>query len=76
MDDACRQVLRELQLYLDGESADELDQIISRHLDGCGTCHDRAEFHREVRTLLATKCTDCAPAGLMDRVRDRLWPTA
>ncbi|HVM19362.1 MAG TPA: mycothiol system anti-sigma-R factor [Egibacteraceae bacterium] len=72
MDDGCRQVLRELQLFLDGEGAQELEAIIVRHLDSCGPCHDRVEFQREVRTLIAEKCTDCAPPGLMERIRARI----
>lgn len=75
MDDECRQVLRELELYLDGEDAAELHKAVERHLSGCGPCFDRAEFQREVRTLIAAKCTDCAPPGLLDRVRAQLWPT-
>ncbi|MPZ73209.1 MAG: mycothiol system anti-sigma-R factor [Nitriliruptorales bacterium] len=75
MDDSCRQVLRELQMFLDGESADELQHIISRHLGDCGPCHDQVEFQREVRVLIAAKCTDCAPPGLMERVCATLWPS-
>ena len=76
MDDGCRQVLRELEMYLDGEDAEELHATIERHLSGCGPCFDRAEFQREVRLLIATKCTDAAPPGLLERVTSRLWPTA
>ena len=72
MDDGCRQVLRELQMFLDGESVEELQSIISRHLDECSPCYDRAEFQREVRVLIASKCTDCAPPGLLERVRASL----
>jgi mycothiol system anti-sigma-R factor len=73
MDEGCRQVLRELQMFLDGEAADELQSIVARHLDACSPCYDRAEFQREVRVLIAAKCTDCAPPGLMERVQARLW---
>ena len=73
MDDGCRQVLRELQLFLDGEGAEELQRTIERHLGGCSPCFDRAEFQREVRALIASKCTDCAPPGLLERVEARLW---
>ena len=75
MDDGCRQVLRELQMFLDGEAADELQDIVARHLDACSPCYDRVEFQREVRVLIASKCTDCAPPGLMERVQERLWST-
>jgi mycothiol system anti-sigma-R factor len=72
VDDDCRNVLRELQLFLDGESAEELETIVSRHLTDCPPCYDRAEFQREVRVLIASKCTDCAPPGLMERVSAQL----
>jgi mycothiol system anti-sigma-R factor len=75
MDDDCRQVLRELQLYLDGECADQLERVVATHLDGCSPCFDRVEFQHEVRMLIAAKCTDCAPPGLMERVQMHLWPT-
>lgn len=75
MDDGCRQVLRELEMYLDGEDAAELHATMERHLSGCGPCFDRAEFQREVRLLIASKCRDDAPPGLLDRVTRQLWPT-
>lgn len=75
MDDDCRQVLRELEVYLDGEDVAELHTVIERHLSGCSPCFDRAEFQREVKLLIASKCTDCAPPGLMDRITAQLWPT-
>ena len=73
MDDGCRQVLRELQLYVDGEGAAELQAAIDRHLGDCSPCFDRAEFQREVRALIASKCTESAPPGLLERVEARLW---
>jgi mycothiol system anti-sigma-R factor len=72
MDDGCRQVLRELQLFLDGEGAEELQRTMERHLGDCPPCLDRAEFQREVRALIAAKCTDHAPPGLIERVQARL----
>ena len=76
MDDDCRQVLRELEVFLDGEDAAQLHTAIERHLSDCSPCMDRAEFQREVRILIASKCTDCAPPGLLERVSAHLWPTA
>ena len=76
MDDGCRQVLRELQLYLDGECAGDLESVMARHLEDCPPCYDRVEFQRAVRMIVAQKCTDTAPPGLSERVRARLWPSA
>jgi mycothiol system anti-sigma-R factor len=75
MDDGCRQVLRELQMYLDGECAGDLNDIMARHLEDCPPCHDRVEFQREVRMIVASKCTDHAPPDLLERVKARLWPS-
>ena len=75
MDDGCRQVLRELEMYLDGEDTAELHATMERHLSDCPPCFDRAEFQREVRLLIASKCRDKAPPGLLDRVTSHLWPT-
>ena len=68
MDDGCRQVLHELELDLDGECADELQQVLGKHLQDCPPCWDRAEFQSELRRIIASKCTDCAPPGLVERV--------
>ena len=35
--------------------------------------HTGAEFNRQVRMLIARKCTDPAPPGLAERVRTNLW---
>ena len=75
MDDGCRQVLRELEVFLDGEDTVDLHATIQRHLSDCPPCFERAEFQRELKLLIASKCTDRAPAGLMERVRSHLWPT-
>jgi anti-sigma factor (TIGR02949 family) len=75
MDDDCRQVLRELQTFLDGEDPTELHRAIEHHLDDCPPCMDRAAFHTDLKVFIASKCTDTAPPGLIDRVRQHLWPT-
>ena len=75
MDDDCRQVLRELEMYLDGEDAVDLHTAVERHLSDCPPCFDRAEFQRELRILIASKCRDAAPPGLLDRIQSHLWPT-
>ncbi|MBA2528950.1 MAG: mycothiol system anti-sigma-R factor [Euzebyales bacterium] len=72
MGDDCREVLRDLQTYLDGECPDDLEALVQRHLEDCPPCLDRTEFERELRALIAAKCTDCAPPGLFERVAARL----
>lgn len=71
-EDDCQQVLRDLSRYLDGECAEDIDTVIRRHLDDCSPCLDRAGFERELRTIIAERCRDQAPAGLVERVLDSL----
>jgi mycothiol system anti-sigma-R factor len=72
MSDDCAKVIRELELYLDGETVDSVEALIARHLDECPPCLDRAEFERRLRAIIADKCTDCAPAYLHERIVIRL----
>ena len=72
MGDDCRAVLRRLEMYLDGETDVDVEVIVSEHLHGCPPCLDRAEFERELRALVASRCRECAPPGLLERVVARL----
>jgi anti-sigma factor (TIGR02949 family) len=64
----CDKVLRELQTYLDRECGTSVEETIHRHLGACNPCLARAEFERELRALIASRCKDAAPSGLVDRV--------
>ncbi len=68
MGEGCRDALERLDLYLDAECAPDLARAIRAHLGDCPPCLDRAEFERELRALVARKCTDAAPSGLLDRI--------
>ena len=73
----CEQVLRDIQTYLDGEIAAPSCDEIERHLGVCGSCLDRADFLRELKELLRTRCgCDDVPADLEARVRSVLGPEA
>lgn len=72
MREPCREVLRELDVFLDGECGQSLEEAVRRHLRECSPCLDRADFQRDLRTLIASKCKDAAPSGLLDRVMDNL----
>ena len=69
MSDRCDEVVTELHTYLDGEVGPEYAALISEHLADCPPCEDRAEFERRVRELVASKCTECAPPQLRDRIQ-------
>ncbi|MDP9405289.1 MAG: mycothiol system anti-sigma-R factor [Actinomycetota bacterium] len=70
--DECREVLAELETYLDGECPDDFERFVQYHLVKCNSCLDRAGFERELRALVAAKCKDGAPPGLLARVVARL----
>jgi mycothiol system anti-sigma-R factor len=69
----CRETLRELERYVDGECLRELTVRVEEHLAGCADCHDHAEFKRHLKALIASKCGgQTLPEGLADRIRARI----
>ncbi len=68
MKDECRDALDELELYLDDECGSDLEATIRQHLGDCPPCLDRADFERELRAIVAKRCREAAPSGLLDRV--------
>lgn len=72
MSDECDALLDSLQTFLDGESPADVEAAVAEHLQECPPCLDRADFEKRVRALVAAKCRDAAPPGLMDSVRARL----
>lgn len=65
----CEGVLREIELYLDGE-AGAAHAEIHQHLEICGPCLDHAEFRRRLKELLRCKCgCDDLPDSLERRIR-------
>jgi mycothiol system anti-sigma-R factor len=75
MGEDCHAAVSELQRFLDGECGAALERAILAHLDHCDPCVHRAEFERELRVVIATKCRDVAPSGLLERVMIRLAHT-
>lgn len=72
MKEPCREVLAELDVFLDGECGESLEVAVRQHLGECSPCLERADFQRELRALIASKCKDAAPSGLLDRILDSL----
>ena len=69
----CRETLREIERYVDGECLKELKVQIDVHLAGCQDCSEHAEFRRHLKHLVATTCgCDHLPEGLVDRIRGRI----
>jgi mycothiol system anti-sigma-R factor len=63
-------VLRQIELYLDGELVGLERVEIERHLGACTPCHGHSEFQRRLKELLRAKC-GChdMPAELLERIQ-------
>lgn len=69
----CEQVLRQIELYLDGELEGPLRVEIQGHLSECHPCMDRSDFKAHVRELLKAKCgCESIPPELLERVQAAL----
>ena len=68
MKDPCQDVLEDLERFLDRECPQDMEAVIAHHLAACPPCGDRAEFERQLRAIVASKCRDQAPAHLVQRI--------
>jgi mycothiol system anti-sigma-R factor len=69
----CREVLAEVYLYLDLESASGRREVIQRHLDECSPCLREYGIEQEVKALVGRCCgAETAPVDLRDRLRRKL----
>ena len=64
----CDAALDRLELFLDDECPPDLEEVVRAHIADCPPCFDRADFESRLRGIVAQRCKDAAPAGLMDRV--------
>ena len=68
----CNQTLRELQLFLDGELSTEESEHVLGHLDDCMECYHAFDFQAELRQVIAQKCSEQMPPGLLERIQECL----
>ena len=69
----CDHVLRQIELYLDGELVGVQRVEIERHLGGCDPCTGHADFQRKLKEMLSAKCgCNDVPPELLQRVRSML----
>jgi mycothiol system anti-sigma-R factor len=63
-------VLKQIELYLDGELVESLRVEVERHLGGCGACNGHAEFQQRLKDAIRSKC-GCheIPPELIERLR-------
>jgi anti-sigma factor RsiW len=72
---SCREAVRRLWRYLDGDLEPGEAQDVDVHLHQCVTCCGELEFSRELRRLLAAQRSASLSAearGRLDRFIDRL----
>jgi mycothiol system anti-sigma-R factor len=66
----CEHVLRQIELYLDGELVGVERVEIERHLGGCSPCSDHSAFQAKLKEMLRATCgCDEAPSTLVERIR-------
>jgi anti-sigma factor (TIGR02949 family) len=65
----CRETIRELDAFLDGELSDDVREHIHDHLGECLDCHQAFDFHAELKQAIRRKCSnDEMPPGLLGRI--------
>ncbi|MDY7102545.1 MAG: zf-HC2 domain-containing protein [Actinomycetota bacterium] len=53
--DECREVMRVLQAYLDGEVDEETARMVAPHLDACRRCGLEAHVYEDIKAALASR---------------------
>lgn len=72
----CRQVIKTLYDYLDGELTDERRNVIRSHLETCSPCLEAFDFEAELKAVIARRCREEVPEGLRRRVAQALSQAA
>jgi len=67
----CQEVLRELEVYLDGEMPADEAARVEGHLAECSPCFQRQEFVSNLRRIVREKCgrAERLPDAARDRIR-------
>ena len=64
----CRESVRELYTFLDGELTVERRTRIRAHLEGCPDCFGAYDFEAELRQVVSSSCKEEVPDHLRSRV--------
>ena len=64
----CKDAIRELYTFLDGELTEARRQAISGHLDSCHSCLEAFEFEAELRLVVSHHCRATVPEALKERI--------
>ena len=62
--DPCREILRQLQAYLDGEIDAEQAWQVASHLASCDGCSTEAEYLRAIKVAVSRLRLGCDPESL------------
>jgi mycothiol system anti-sigma-R factor len=66
----CDHVMRQIELFLDGELVGFEHLEIERHLGECSPCFGHSEFQRRLKEMLRESCgCDEVPPALLERIR-------
>jgi len=68
----CRDALRDLFVYLDGQLTVERRLIIKTHIERCSPCFERFSFEVELREVVAQRCRDTVPDSLRMRIAEAI----
>lgn len=72
----CDEILRELYDFLDDELTPANRVRIRHHLEACHHCLEAFDFEAELRQVIAMKCRERTPPGLLERIRNALGQEA
>ncbi|HEX6206775.1 MAG TPA: zf-HC2 domain-containing protein [Actinomycetota bacterium] len=71
MKPSCEEVLRDIEVYLDGELPNPEAAALAEHLGACPECLEHEAFISRLRATLRTKlgASSEVPDSLVDRIR-------
>lgn len=69
---SCEEVLRDIELYVDGELDRARSLELYEHLQGCSSCLGRADFRRTLKAVVRSKWGPQAPEELFERIAESI----
>ncbi len=72
---SCEEVLKEIELYVDGELDRPRSLQLAQHLRECTSCLDHADFRRGLKDAVRSKWGTEMPEHLMERIRQSIRPS-
>jgi mycothiol system anti-sigma-R factor len=69
---SCEEVLRDIELYVDGELDHARSLELYEHLQECSSCLGRADFRRTLKAVVRSKWGPQAPEELFERIAESI----